>query len=189
MVDPITLAVVQNNLISVANGMQETAFRCAVTPLMYEIRDCAFSLLDADMGVVAQSHGLIGFLGSLGPATKNCVEIVGRKNLKPGDVIISTVPYITGSHSPDVMLFTPVFYRGELFGYAATKTHVNDLGAKSYFPTDSMSIYEEGLHIPPGREFAAGGLGNNQMEFTIPRSGMGRHASPDFWLPLCRETS
>ena len=158
MVDPITLAVVQNNLISVANGMQETAFRCAVTPLMYEIRDCAFSLLDADMGVVAQSHGLIGFLGSLGPATKNCVAIVGRENLKPGDVVISTVPHITGSHSPDVMLFTPIFYRGELFGYAATKTHVNDLGAKSYFPTDSMSIYEEGLHIPPIRIYKAGNL-------------------------------
>jgi N-methylhydantoinase B len=158
MVDPITLAVVQNNLISVANGMQETAFRCAVTPLMYEIRDCAFSLLDADTGIVAQSHGLIGFLGSLGPATKNCVDMVGKENLKPGDVVISTVPHITGSHSADVLLFTPIFYRDELFGYAATKTHVNDLGAKSYFPIDSMSIYEEGLHIPPLRIYKAGNL-------------------------------
>jgi N-methylhydantoinase B len=158
MVDPITLAVVRNNLISVANGMQETAFRCAVTTLMYEIRDCAFSLLDADMGVIAQSQGLIGFLGSLGPATKNCVDIVGKENLEPGDVVISTVPHITGSHSADVLLLTPIFYRDELFGYAATKSHLNDLGAKSFFPTDSRSIYEEGIHIPPLRIYKAGNL-------------------------------
>jgi hypothetical protein len=62
MVDPITLAVVQNNLISVANGMQETAFRCAVTPIMYEIRDCAFSLLDAEMGIVAHPIECIDFV-------------------------------------------------------------------------------------------------------------------------------
>ncbi len=158
MIDPITLAVVRNNLISVANGMQETAFRCSVTTLMYEIRDCAFCILDADMGVIAQSQGLIGFLGSLGPATRNCVDIVGRKNLEPGDVVISTVPHITGSHSADVLLFTPIFYREALFGYASTKSHLNDLGAKSFFPTDTRSVYEEGLHIPPLRIYRAGNL-------------------------------
>lgn len=158
MVDPIILAVVRNNLISVANGMQETAFRCAVTTLMYEIRDCGFSLLDADMGVIAQSHGLIGFLGSLGPATKNCVDIIGKENLKSGDVVISTAPHITGSHAADVLLFTPIFYRGKLFGYAVTKSHLSDLGAKSFFPTDSRSIYEEGLHIPPLRIYKEGSL-------------------------------
>jgi N-methylhydantoinase B len=158
MIDPITLAVVHNNLLSIANGMQETAFRCSVTTLMYEIRDCGFAILDADTGVVAQSHGLIGFLGSLGPATRNCVDIIGRENLKAGDVIISTVPIIIGSHSADILLFIPIFYRGKLFGFAATKSHLNDIGAKAVFPTDSRSIYEEGLHLPPVKLYRAGVL-------------------------------
>ena len=81
--DSITLAVVRNNLISIANGMQETAFRCAVTTFMYEIMDCCFGLLDEDCGVVAQSHGILLFLGSLGPATKKCVEAIGKENLEP----------------------------------------------------------------------------------------------------------
>jgi N-methylhydantoinase B len=157
-IDPITFAVVQNNLISVAKGMQETAFRCSVTPAMYEIRDCAFSLLDADCGIIAQSHGLIGFLGSLGPGTRNCVDAIGKKNFQPLDVVISTVPQITGSHAADVLLFIPIFYRDELFGYAAAKSHVSDLGAKSFFPTDAMSIYEEGLHIPPVKFYKSGNL-------------------------------
>ena len=164
MVDPITLAVVRNNLISVANGMQETAFRCSVTTLMYEIRDCGFAILDTDMGVIAQSQGLLGFLGSLGPATRNCIGTVGSKNLDPGDVVISTVPQITGSHSADMLLVTPIFYRDELFGYASAKSHLSDLGAKSSFPVDSRSIYEEGLHIPPLKYYRAGNLQENIWE-------------------------
>jgi len=63
--DPITLAVVRNNLISIAKGMQETAYRSGVTTFMYEIGDCSFAILDADAGVIAQSHGMLLFLGSL----------------------------------------------------------------------------------------------------------------------------
>ena len=161
-VDPITFAVVRNNLMSVANGMQEVAFRCAVTPMMYEIRDSCFAVLDADAGVIAQSQGMVLFLGSLGPATKNCLDIIGPENLEPGDVVISTVPIITGSHAADGILFTPIFYHNQLFGYAASKTHWQDLGAKSFYPSDSRSVYEEGLHIPPIRLYKHGEL---QKEF------------------------
>ncbi len=157
-VDPITLAVVRNNLISVANGMQETAFRCAVTTFMYEIMDCCFGLLDEDCGVVAQSHGILLFLGSLGPATKKSVEIIGKKNLKPGDVVISTSPEITGAHPSDALVFTPIFYKGKIVGYATTKSHWQDLGAKDTFPTNSTEAFGEGLRIPPVRLYKKGVL-------------------------------
>jgi N-methylhydantoinase B len=161
-IDPITFAVVRNNLMSVANGMQEVAFRCAVTPMMYEIRDSCFAILDANAGVIAQSQGMVLFLGSLGPATKNCLDMVGSQNLEPGDVVISSVPIITGSHAADGILFTPIFYHNQLFGYAVSKTHWQDLGAKSFYPSDTKSIYEEGLHIPPIRFYKRGEL---QKEF------------------------
>jgi N-methylhydantoinase B len=157
-VDPITFAVVSNKLMSMANGMQEIAFRCAVTPLMYEIRDSCFAMLDARAGVIAQSQGMVLFLGGLGPSTKNCLDIIGKENLEPGDVIICTVPIITGSHPNDVLLFVPIFRNGEIFGYAASKTHLYDIGAKSFYPVDTKSIYEEGLHIPPVRLYKAGSL-------------------------------
>jgi N-methylhydantoinase B len=163
-VDPITFAVVSNKLMSIADGMQEVAFRCAVTPLMYEIRDSCFALLDANAGVIAQSQGMVLFLGGLGPATKNCLDVIGKNNLEPGDVIISTVPFLTGSHPNDVLLFTPIFYKGEIFGYAASKTHLQDIGAKSFYPMDTLSIYEEGLHIPPVKLYKAGKLQKDVWE-------------------------
>lgn len=157
-VDPITLAVVRNNLISIANGMQETAFRCAVTTFMYEIMDCCFGLLDDECGVVAQSHGILLFLGSLGPATKKSVEMIGKENLEPGDVVISTSPEVTGAHASDALVFTPIFYDGSIVGYATTKSHWQDLGAKDTFPTDSRQVYGEGLRIPPVRLYKKGVL-------------------------------
>jgi N-methylhydantoinase B len=155
-VDPITFAVVRNKLISIAHGMLETAFRCGVTTFMYEIRDCSFGLLDADTGIIAQSNGIPLFAGSLGPATKNCVDHIGKKNLEPGDIIISTAPDVTGNHTSDAILFAPIFYKGRLFGYAATKAHWIDLGAKSTYPADATNIYEEGMRIPPVKYYQKG---------------------------------
>lgn len=148
-IDPITFAVVRNKFISIANAMQETALRSGVTTFMYEIMDCSFSILDANADVIAQSHGMLIFLGSLSPAVKNCLDIIGKDNVEPGDVIISNVPDITGTHTSDAILFTPIFFQGKIFGYAATKAHWIDLGAKSTYPSDAASIYEEGLRIPP----------------------------------------
>ena len=86
------------------------------------------------------------------------MDLIGQENLEPGDVVISSVPNITGSHPADGLLFTPIFYRNKLFGYAASKTHWADLGAKSFYPIDTRSVYEEGLRIPPLRFFKAGNL-------------------------------
>jgi N-methylhydantoinase B len=156
-VDPITFAVVRNKLISIANGMQETGFRTGVTTFMYEIMDCSFAILDAEGGVIAQSpKGILLFLGSLGPAVKNCFNVIGKGNMEPGDVIVSTVPDITGSHTSDAVLFTPIFYGDRVFGYAATKAHWIDLGAKNTYPVDATNIYEEGLRIPPIKIYKRG---------------------------------
>jgi N-methylhydantoinase B len=155
-VDPITFAVVREKLISIANGMQETGVRTGVTSFMYEIKDCLFAILDAEAGVIAESHGL--FLASLSPAVKNCLAYIGKENIEPGDVIISNIPDITGNHTCDVVVFSPVFFKDHLFGYATTKAHWIDLGAKSSYPTDAANIFEEGLRIPPIKLYKRGNL-------------------------------
>ncbi len=157
-VDPVTLAVVRNNLISVANSMKETAFRCAVTTYLYEIMDCSFALLDDEAGVIAQADAMLLFLGSLGPAVKRCMEVIGKENLRSGDVIVAAHPGFSGAHTSDAMIFSPIFYKKKLFGYAATKSHWLDLGAKSAFPTDATSAFEEGLRIPPVKIYRKGEL-------------------------------
>jgi N-methylhydantoinase B len=157
-VDPITFAVVQKKLISVANGMLETASSCGVTSFMGEVRDCSFAILDHEASVIAQSDGILLFLGSLSPATRNCIDYIGKETIQHGDIIISTLPPVTGSHTSDAMLFTPIFFQQELFGYASSKAHWQDLGARTTYPTDATSVFEEGLRIPPVKLFKKGQL-------------------------------
>ncbi len=157
-VDPITFAVVQNKLLSAANGMLDVASSSGVSSFIGQVRDCSFAILDENSGVIAQSIGILLFLGSLGPGTKNCIDVIGKANIEPGDVIISNLPDVTGSHSSDAILFTPIFYQGKIFGYASTKAHWQDMGAKNTYPVDATNIYEEGLRIPPVKLFKKGVL-------------------------------
>ncbi len=158
-VNPITFAVVRNRLISIANGMIETAARCGVSSFLSTIMDCSFAILDADAGIIAQSEkGILLFLSSSSPATRSCIDFIGRENIEPGDVIISTVPEFTGNHTSDAVLFIPVFFKNKLFGYATSKAHWQDVGAKNTYPTDAANIYEEGLRIPPLKLYRKGKL-------------------------------
>jgi N-methylhydantoinase B len=158
-VDPITFAVVRNRLISIANGMIETAAHCGVSSFLSTIMDCSFAILDAEAAIIAQSEkGILLFLSSSGPATKSCVDFIGKDNIEPGDVIISTVPEFTGNHASDAVLFTPIFFEDRLFGYATSKAHWQDVGAKNTYPTNATNIYEEGLRIPPIKLYKKGRL-------------------------------
>jgi N-methylhydantoinase B len=158
-VDPITFAVVRNRLISIANGMIETAAHCGVSTFLSTIMDCSFAILDADAGIIAQSEkGILLFLSSSSPATRSCLDFIGRENVEPGDVIISTVPEFTGNHTSDAVLFIPIFFRDRLFGFATSKAHWQDVGAKNTYPTDAANIYEEGLRIPPLKLYQRGKL-------------------------------
>lgn len=158
-VDPITFAVVRNKLISIANGMIETAVHCGVTSFLSTIMDCSFAILDSDASIIAQSEkGILLFLSSSSPATRGCIDFVGKENIEAGDVIISTLPDFTGNHTSDAVLFTPIFYRDKLFSYATSKAHWQDVGAKNTYPTDAVNIYEEGLRIPPMKLYKRGNL-------------------------------
>jgi N-methylhydantoinase B len=158
-VDPITFAVVRNRLISIANGMIETASHCGVSSFLSTIMDCSFAVLDAEAGIISQSEkGILLFLSSSSPATRSCIDYIGKGNIGPGDVIVSTVPELTGNHASDAVLFTPIFFRNKLFGYATSKAHWQDVGAKNTYPTDAVNIYEEGLRIPPLKLYKGGKL-------------------------------
>jgi N-methylhydantoinase B len=152
--DPITFAVVQNKFVSIASAMMEIGVRTGVTTFMYEVKDCLFAILDSEAGVIAESHGM--FQATLSPAVKNCLAYIPREQLEPGDIVLSNGPAITGNHTSDGVIFIPIFFEGQVFGYATAKSHWQDMGAKSSYPTNAVNIYEEGKRIPPVKLFKKG---------------------------------
>jgi N-methylhydantoinase B len=157
-VDPITLAVVHNALTTAAREMRDTIQRTSFAPVIYEDRDFACGLLDAEGATLAEAPGLTAFMGTLSPCWRRCLQTIDRNDLAPGDVIIVALPDYTGSHPADMALFSPIFHGDRIFGFAASKAHLIDVGAKDPYPVDSTDAFQEGLRLPPVKLYRRGVL-------------------------------
>lgn len=154
----VTVAVVKNNLLSIAREMRETMIRTSPATVIYEDLDFASGLVDAKGGLLAEAPGLTAFMGTLPPAVQKCVSTIGEENIHDSDIIMATTPLYTGSHPPEGVIFTPIFFGNRLFAYATDKGHLVDFGGKDPYPTDSTDPFQEGLRIPPVRLFKKGEL-------------------------------
>ena len=129
-VDPITTEVIRSAFSSAADEMNAGLIRSAYTPIIYELKDCSVALLDADHRVLGQSSGLPIFLGNLEICTRLTEEWYGREAWRPGDVWIMNDSYLAGTHLNDVTVFGPIFHDEALVGFAASRAHWLDVGAK-----------------------------------------------------------
>lgn len=149
-IDPITIEILRNAFIMAAEEMNAALVRSAYTPVIYESKDCAVALIDSRHRVLGQSSGVPLFLGNLEACTLAAEEMFGRSVWKEGDIWIMNDAYLTGTHMHDVTIFAPIFYRGDLAGFAASRAHWLDIGAKDPgVPMDSTEIFQEGIRLPP----------------------------------------
>jgi len=149
-VNPVTVEIIRNALIAVADEMNATLVRSAYTPIIYEMKDCSVALLDARHRVLGQSAGLPIFLGNLEACTLAIEETYGREVWAPGDVWIMNDPYVTGTHLHDMTVMAPIFDGFELLGFAASRAHWLDVGSKDPGGTiDSTDVFQEGLRLAP----------------------------------------
>ncbi|WP_428098210.1 hydantoinase B/oxoprolinase family protein [Candidatus Rariloculus sp.] len=156
-VDPITTEIIRNAFIAIANDMNATLIRSAFTPIIYEGKDCSVALIDERGDVLGQSLGLPLFLGNLEICVKLIAEQHGWDHFQDGDVFYMNDSYMTGTHLNDATIIMPIFWRGELVGFAASRAHWLDVGAKDPgAPVDSCEIYQEGMRWGPTRLYEAG---------------------------------
>lgn len=156
-VDPITTEIIRNAFISIANDMNATLIRSAFTPIIYEGKDCSIALIDEKGEVLGQSLGLPLFLGNLEICVKLIAEEHGWDYFKEGDVFYMNDSYMTGTHLNDSTIIMPIFWRGNRIGFAASRAHWLDVGAKDPgTPVDSHEIYQEGFRWGPTRLYESG---------------------------------
>ncbi|MFQ6123756.1 MAG: hydantoinase B/oxoprolinase family protein [Candidatus Heimdallarchaeota archaeon] len=148
-VDPVTVEVVRNALVAASDEMKINLARTAYSTIIYEVLDFSIGIFDAKANIIAQAAGLPIFLGNLSAAIEDGLEVIGRDEFKPGDIIVSNDPYTTGTHLCDMTIYSPIFFNQDLVGFAATRAHWIDIGGKGpggWF-TDSTEIYQEGLRL------------------------------------------
>ena len=170
-IDPIVVEIIKNKLISVANEMLARLQRTGYTTLLTEVKDLSIGIFNANAESLANTLGIPSFGGTLEHCIRKSVERIGEDNLEPGDVIMVTNPFWTGSHSPDSGVLTPIFCDDILIGYTALKAHNIDFGAKApSYLVDSTDMYQEGLILPAVKVRSQGELVQDIWETILANS-------------------
>jgi N-methylhydantoinase B len=166
-VDAITTEVIRNGLHAAAQQMKLALCRTAFSPVIYEMIDFCCALYDEDVRLLAQARAMPSWLGRMDFCIRSTVEAVGgRHTVRPGDVLFSTYGFDIGSHPQDAAVITPIFFAGDLCGYAIVSAHQMDIGAKDIYCTDTVDNFQEGA-IFPGVKLYRGGVRDEDMYRTV----------------------
>jgi N-methylhydantoinase B len=157
--DPITVEVIHNYLLSAAREMNRNLIRTSYSTIIYEIHDFGLGIYDRDCRLLAEAPGLAVFTRGNDYGLKKMVEFLGYDNLQPGDLILLNYPYWSSAHILDVMASSPIFYKDKLMGFTAVKQHWLDLGQKDPgYCLDTTEVFQEGLVFPCSKIYKQGQL-------------------------------
>src|SRR3990172_1782470 len=151
-VDPITLQVIYASLAGIVQEMQNSLFRTGYSTIIRESQDASCAILNTRGEVVAQHVVLPRHMGAFPACAEAVLRHYGAGEIHEGDAFIINHPYLGGSpHASDMGVLTPVFYRGERVGFAASMAHKSDIGGAvpGSGSRQARGIFQEGLHLPP----------------------------------------
>ncbi len=155
--DPVTLQVMWNRLIFIADQADLALGRTAFSTIVRENHDYVTVLMDADGKALAQCTASIPvFISTLPLAVRNYfLPAFPPETLKPGDILATNDAWIGTGHLPDLVMVTPVFYNGGIVAYAGCIAHLPDVGGRPQSP-DSADLFEEGIRLPILKLFREG---------------------------------
>jgi N-methylhydantoinase B len=147
--DPVTLQVMLGALRAACDEMGVVLVRSAHSANIKERRDASTALFDERGRMAMQAEHIPVHLGAMPSA----VAAVLDEPHEPGAAWILNDPYRGGTHLPDITVIAPLFHRGEIVAFAASRAHHADVGAAEpgSMPADSRTLADEGVVIPPTR--------------------------------------
>jgi len=157
--DIVTLEVIRHGLPAIANEMSFVLQRTSHNMMIYEVRDYCCGLLDTKGRLLAQNVGGVShFVANLGDVIRDGVERYGEDGFNPGDVLITNHQRVAGQHLNNILIYTPCFESGRLFGFAATRAHWTDVGGLStgFGGANALDPWMEGLQLDQIKLYEAG---------------------------------
>ena len=144
----LDLEMIWTRAISIVDEAAKVIVRTSFSTLANEANDFACVLTDARGFSLAQNSGSIpSFIGTLPATVRHFIEAYGADGFAPGDVLVTNNPWMGTGHLNDISVVRPIFKGDDLVAFAATTSHVPDIGGRvrSTLPRE---VFEEGFHIP-----------------------------------------
>ena len=106
---PITLSVLWNGLLSIAEEMGTTLQMTAFSEAVREGQDFSTAIFDRHGRLIAQGNFTPGHLGSMPFVIKSVMDIFPPGALAPGDGVLLNDSKLGSGLYPDFFFVTPVF--------------------------------------------------------------------------------
>jgi 5-oxoprolinase (ATP-hydrolysing) len=163
--DPVSIQILWNRLISIVDEAATGLIRTAYTPSVKEYHDFCCALFDANAQMLAHSTvTTAGFLGIVPAVLRNFLQKYPAQTLSPGDVIITNDPWLASGHLIDVSVASPIFRDGKIVAYTLCIVHHLDMGGRMS-TLESKDLFEEGLKIPVSKLYNEGKLNETIFDF------------------------
>ncbi len=169
-IDPITLTVIWNTLMSIAEELGTTLRNTAFSEGVREGDDFATALFDRTGRLIAQGNFSPGHLGSMPACAEHAIDYFPVETLLPGDSILLNDSFMCSGHFPDTFQVMPIFLDQALVGYVACSAHQVDMGGAAPGSQKVHGVteaFQEGLRILPVRFVRAGEIDADLMRLVL----------------------
>ncbi|HEX2386675.1 MAG TPA: hydantoinase B/oxoprolinase family protein, partial [Candidatus Binatia bacterium] len=146
-IDPIRFEMFFHRLWAIGEEGRMTLQRVTASPIVSQGGECMSSFYDEKGDMVLACSGHLRFAAATSDAIKYLIDGFGvTPGFHDGDQIFFNDPYVAGSHTYDMMIIKPIFYKKKLIAWTATSTHTADTGG--LLRGAAEEIYHEGICIP-----------------------------------------
>ena len=159
--DPVTLEVIRNALPAIANEMAVDLQRTSYNMMIFEVHDFCTVLVDTNGKLICQNVGGVShFMADMGVIVDDAMARFGKDGFVPGDVVITNHQAVAGQHLNNIVIYTPLFFKGELLMFAMVRAHWIDIGGTStgFGNGNAKDPWEEGLQLDQIKIYEGGKL-------------------------------
>ncbi|HWO43639.1 MAG TPA: hydantoinase B/oxoprolinase family protein [Candidatus Eisenbacteria bacterium] len=146
-IDPIRYEMFLHRLWAIGEEGRMTLQRVTASPIVSQGGECMSSFYDEHGTMVLACSGHLRFAAATSDAITSLFQRFSKSpGFHEGDQFFFNDPYVAGSHTYDMMIIKPIFYRGALVAWTATSTHTADTGG--VLRGGAYEIFHEGICIP-----------------------------------------
>ena len=148
--EPSELQILANYCVAAAESMAHTLVRTAHSTFVKETEDFSCALLTPE-GLAFASPKTLGATWYIGLDYGPVLGMID--DYRPGDVAMTNDAYSgnVATHSPDMVMWKPVFWQGRLVCFVGGHIHNTDVGGAvpASLSRTLTEIHQEGIRIPP----------------------------------------
>lgn len=166
--DKVTLEIFANYTRAASESMAYTLYRTAYSTFVKETEDFTIGIATRQGQTAAVSTDL-GATWLIGLDYGQAIALID--DYQEGDICITNDPYsgYACTHTPDLHIWKPVFWDGEIVCFSVGHIHNTDVGGAvpASVSRTLVEVHQEGIRIPPAKLYRSGELNDELLNIML----------------------